>query len=69
MKIEMYEGEVYRLPIKKVYKNAAWNSSNESVAALNDRGRLVGKSAGTAQLTADLENGKTLTIEVTVLED
>lgn len=67
--IEMYAGEVYRLPFKKACKNPTWSSSDESVATLNGKGMLVGKSAGTAQLTVTLENGKTKTIEVTVLED
>lgn len=68
-KIEMYAGEVYRLPIKELRKNISWISSDDSVAVLNDKGMLAGKGAGTAKLTASLENGKAITIEVTVLED
>ena len=69
LSIEMYEGEVYRLPIKETCKNITWSSSDESVAALNDKGMLMGKGAGKAQLTVTLENGKTAAIDVTVLKD
>ena len=68
-RIEMYEGEIYRLPIKGTKENITWSSSDESVAALNERGMLVGKGPGKAQLTATLKDGNTTTIEVTVLED
>ena len=69
LSIEMYEGEVYRLPIKETCKNITWSSSDESIAALNDKGMLMGKGAGKAQLTVTLENGKTAAIDVTVLKD
>ena len=67
-KIEMYAGEIYRLPIKGSRENIAWNSSDESVAALNEKGMLVGKGPGKAQLTVTLENENPVTLEVTVLE-
>ena len=67
--IEMYEGEIYRLPIKKTRNNITWSSSDESVAALNEKGMLVGKGPGKAQLTITMKNGNNATIEVTVLED
>ena len=67
-KIEMYEGEIYRLPIKGTNKNITWSSSDESVAVLNENGMLVGKGPGKAQLTISLKSGKKAAIQVTVLE-
>jgi hypothetical protein len=69
MRIEMYAGEVYRMPIKEEFKNITWKSSDKSVATLNKKGMLAAKGAGKAQLTATLKDGKTATLEVTVLED
>ena len=68
-KIEMYAGEIYRLPIKGMSEKITWSSSDKSVATLNNKGMLVGKGPGKAQLTATLKNGNKTTIEVTVLED
>ena len=68
IEIEMYEGEIYRLPIKEKCDNITWSSSDESVAALNEKGMLVGKGPGKAKLTVTLEKGNNKTIEVTVLE-
>lgn len=69
MRIQMYAGEVYRLPFKEEFKNITWKSSDKSVATLNKKGMLAAKGVGTAQLTATLKDGETTTIEVTVLED
>ena len=68
-KIEMYAGEIYRMPIKGTREKIIWSSSDESVATLNERGMLMGICPGEAQLTATLENGNKAKIEVTVLED
>ena len=68
-KIEMYAGEIYRLPIKGMSEKITWSSSDKSVATLNNKGMLVGKGPGKAQLTATLKDGNKTTIEVTVLED
>jgi hypothetical protein len=67
--IEMYAGEIYRLPIEGTREDIAWSSSDESVAALNEKGMLVGKGPGKAKMTVTLKNGNKTTMEVTVLED
>ena len=68
-KIEMYAGEIYRLPIKETYENVTWSSSDESVAILKEKKMLVAKGPGKAQLTATYQNENIATIEVTVLDD
>jgi hypothetical protein len=67
--IEMYAGEIYRLPIEGTREDIAWSSSDESVATLNEKGMLVGKGPGKAKMTVTLKNGNKTTMEVTVLED
>ena len=67
--IEMYAGEIYRLPVTGTSEAITWSSSDESVATLNEKGMLAAKGPGKTTLTGSLENGNKTTIEVTVLED
>lgn len=69
MEIEMYEGEVYKLPGAGTGDGIVWKSTDESVAAINDKGMLEGKKAGSAQLIAESENGESAVVDVTVLAD
>ena len=69
MSIEMYAGEIYRLPIEGTHEDIAWVSSDESVAALNEKGMLAAKGPGKTKITITLKNGNKATLEVTVLKD
>lgn len=44
-----------------------WSSSNSKVAAVDSNGKVTGKSAGTATITATTTDGQTLTCSVNVL--
>ena len=63
---EMYAGEVYRLPF---YATGifTWQSSDESVASIDDKGMLVGKSAGDSVLTLKTPSGKEARVRIRVL--
>ena len=52
-------------PSNATNKTVTWTSSNNSVATVTN-GEVVGKSAGTATITAKTSNGKTATCKVTV---
>ena len=45
-----------------------WKSDNETVARVDENGRVFGRSIGTATITATAKNGVTGTIEITVNE-
>lgn len=49
-------------------KKISWESSDESIAMINEEGKLVAKGAGTVDITATMSNGKTSTIKVNVKE-
>ena len=66
----MSVGEVYKLPVVgKADDNAAaieWSSSDDSVASVNERGLLAAKSAGNANVTTTISDGKQVVVEVHV---
>ena len=68
--LEMSVGEVYKLPaVGKAGDDAAvieWSSSDEVVASVNERGLLAAKSAGNANVTATISDGKQVVVEVHV---
>lgn len=47
-------------------KPVAWTSSNPAVAAVDDAGEVTAVAAGSAEITAKTENGKTASCRVTV---
>ena len=68
--LEMSVGEVYKLPaVGKAGDDAAaieWSSSDVTVASVNERGLLAAKSAGNANVTATISDGKQVVVEVHV---
>ena len=68
----MYAGEVYRLPFTardggKIV--LTWRSSDDDILSISDKGMMSARKAGTAELTAVTQSGKSATIEVHVRED
>ena len=58
------------LPVNATNKNITWNSSDESVATVNDNGEVKGIAVGTAEITAITEDGcKTAVSKVTVYQE
>ncbi|MBR3134726.1 MAG: Ig-like domain-containing protein, partial [Clostridia bacterium] len=53
-------------PSTATNKTINWSSSNTKVATVDKNGKIVGKSKGTATITAKTSNGKTDTCKVTV---
>lgn len=64
---EMYAGEVYRLPLAATGA-FTWQSSDESVASIDEKGMLAGKAAGDAYLTLTTPSGKQSQVKIRVKE-
>ena len=64
--LEMSVGEVYKLPaVGKAGDDAAaieWSSSDEAVASVNEWGLLAAKSAGNANVTTTISDGKQVVV-------
>ena len=60
-----------QLEVKGLYKYAKpsikWTSSNKKIAAVSKDGKVTGKSAGTAKISASINGGKKITVPVTVI--
>lgn len=56
-------------PRNATNKHITWSTDNAIVATVNSRGQVTGKKAGTANITAKTENGKTTSIPVKVVEE
>ena len=67
--ITIKSGESYQLSVtvNGVEQNAAWGSSDSSVAEVNQTGLVTGKAAGSAVITA-MVNGSTIECLVSVLK-
>lgn len=63
--ISLEYGKNTVLKVKDTTMNAKWSSSNSGVASVNAKGKVVGKSRGSAVITAKI-GGKTLTCKVRV---
>ena len=63
--VSVYEGSAYSLKINGAKVSAVWTSSNKAVATVSSKGRVVGKKAGTAKITAKL-GGRSFVCTVTV---
>lgn len=59
-------------PQKTVYPKAknelTWSSSNSNIAKVDENGKILGISEGTATITVKTKNGKTATIQITVIK-
>jgi uncharacterized protein YjdB len=70
--IRLYAGDSETLtatvkPYEATNKAILWSSSNESVATVDENGRVTGASAGTATITATtVDGGKTAKCQITV---
>ena len=73
-KLELAESETAQLkatvlPENATYKNVTWRSSNESIATVDQNGKVTAKSAGNATVTVITEDGGYMAIcKVTVTE-
>ena len=67
--ITIKSGEKYQLnvTVDGITKSAAWGSSDDSVASVDNTGLVTGKAAGTAVITA-MVNGSTIECLVSVLK-
>ena len=63
---EVYALKAEILPENTTDKTVKWTSSDDKVAVVSQSGKVTGKSAGTATITAKTANGKTTTCKVTV---
>ena len=64
---EMFVGEVYKLPLSGTGL-FTWESSDQTVAAVNEKGMLTGKAAGDILLTVTAPGGRKAVIKVRVSE-
>ena len=64
---EKIELEVSFNPNNATNKNLSYSSSNTEVASVSANGIVKGKKAGTTTITVTSRNGKTATIDVTIL--
>ena len=63
---EVYALKAEVLPENTTDKTVKWTSSDDKVAVVSQSGKVTGKSAGTATITAKTANGKTTTCKITV---
>ena len=54
-------------PSNATNKNVTWSSSNTNVAIVDNNGNVTGKSVGTATITVKSNNGKTASMNISVL--
>lgn len=66
-KISLDEGECYVLKVKGTKKKAMWSTSNKKVAAVTNKGKVIGYRPGKATITAKVAKKK-LKCSVTVNE-
>lgn len=66
-KLNLLKGKTYQLKLKNTKSKIKWTSSNKKIATVNKNGKVIAKKAGTATISAIVEN-KNYTCTVTVKE-
>ena len=64
--ISLYKGKTAQLKMLNTKQKYRWSSSNTKVATVSSTGKISGKSAGTAYVSARSASGKTFKCKVTV---
>ncbi len=64
--ISLYKGKTAQLKMLNTKQKYRWSSSNTKVATVSPTGKIRGKSAGTAYVSARSASGKTFKCKVTV---
>lgn len=64
--VSLEKGETVQMALDGTIQDCTWKSSKTSVAAVNADGLVTAKGVGSANITAKLTSGKTLTAKVTV---
>lgn len=64
--ISLYRGKTAQLKMLNTKQKYRWSSSNTKVATVSSTGKISGKSAGTAYVSARSASGKTFKCKVTV---
>lgn len=67
-KLTLDKGKTFQLKITGTKKKVTWKSSKPSVAKVTSKGKVTGKKAGTAKITARV-NGKKYTCTVKVIDN
>lgn len=57
------------LPSDVTDKKILWKSSDESIATVDDTGKVIAKKSGTVEITANTSNNKTDMVKVTIEEE
>ena len=56
-------------PANATNKKVTWSSNSETIATVNEKGKITAVAKGTAIITATSANGKTATCNVTVIDE
>ncbi len=64
--VSLYKGKTAQLKMLNTKQKYRWSSSNTKVATVSSTGKISGKSAGTAYVSARSASGKTFKCKVTV---
>lgn len=63
--VTLYAGKTYQLKVKGTRQKVTWTNSNRKVAAVNSKGLITGRTAGTTKITANV-GGKKYSCKVTI---
>lgn len=63
--VTLYAGKTYQLKVKGTRQKVTWTNSNRKVAAVNSKGLITGRTAGTTKITANV-GGKKYSCKVSI---